>query len=164
MHAIWHIQDWGSYFHYDEGAKTIEFKRWSEVGEVMITIKFCKEIAYMLGLIPLLGLPIPILKGGDKIDVTKIDLYRNSLTMLWVAADFIEPTNVGSDLIPILRMVPIQVGTGNLEHSIFGLQYYVSVKRRMTHYFGLSMRELVNGPNIRIRGTVSITLHFKQKE
>ena len=107
--------------------------------------------------------PIPIINPGDKIDATKIDLHRNTLTMLWVNADFIKPTNVGPYLTNILRMVPIQLSTGHLEHHMFALHYYVPVKRIPLQNFRIEIRDYINGPNIKIGGTVVIPLHFRIK-
>ena len=73
-----------------------------------ITLKFCKQLAFMLGIVPNMSMNSPITKSGDKIDVTKIDMFRNTLNILWVLAYFIEPTIAGQYLTPLLRMVPIQ--------------------------------------------------------
>ena len=72
-----------------------------------IAITFCKEIAYLLGVIPTFTSPVPAIKGGWKVEQSKIDLSRNNLTLLWVFADFIAPT-CANKLLPIIRMVPIQ--------------------------------------------------------
>jgi hypothetical protein len=85
---------WNGHLVYDEDGKTIEFKG------ADIRIKFYKKIAFMLGLTPAINMPLPILKIGDKIDTKKIDLYRNTLTILWVLADFIEPTTVSPTSYP----------------------------------------------------------------
>jgi hypothetical protein len=158
---------WNGHFVHDETQKTIEFKL--DPNEPMgtgseTTIKFGKEMSFMLGLVDAINMPLPTIKIGDKIDTKLLDLYRNTLTILWVQADFIEPTIVGEDLIPILRMVPIQLTTGSMEHSMFGLQYYSKVKRRMIREFGITFKEVLDGPPIRIRGTVVINLAFKHLE
>ena len=158
---------YGGYFYYDETAKTLEFKihEHEPLGKsTETTIKFCKEFAYMLGIISNINMPVPIIKLGHKFDLSKIDMYRNTLTILWVFADFIDPTIVGPYLAPILRMVPIQLSSGNLEHQMFGLQYYLPVKRMHLQHFRIQIKEILNGPNIRIRGNVIIPLHFRIKE
>ena len=155
------LRGWGSNLHYHESTKTIEFIR--DGGAQHITLQFCKELAFMLGLIPNMNSPIPITNAGDKIDATKIDVHRNTLTMLWVNADFIKPTNVGPYLTNILRMVPIQLSTGHLEHHMFALHYYVPVKQIPLQNFRIEIRDYINGPNIKIGGTVVIPLHFRIK-
>ena len=135
-----------------------------EAIEKEFTIVFCKEIACLLGLVPNMSTPIPTTKAGDKIDISKIDLFRNTLKMLWVFADFIEPTMVGPHLSNILRIVPIQAEFGKLEHHMFALQYYIPVKRLHLQQFRIEIREIMNGPTLKIRGKVMISLHFRIKE
>ena len=84
--------------------------------------------------------------------------------MLWVFADFIEPTMVGPHLSNILRIVPIQAEFGMLEHHMFALQYYIPVKRLHLQQFRIEIREVMNGPTLKIRGKVMIPLHFRIKE
>ena len=155
------LRGWGSNLHYHESAKTIEFIR--NGGARILQYNFVKSWHIMLGLIPNMNSPIPIINAGDKIDATKIDLYRNTLTMLWVNADFIKPTNVGPYLTNILRMVPIQLSTGQLEHHMFALHYYMPVKRLPIQQFRIEIRDYINGPSLKIGGTTVIPLHFRIK-
>ena len=117
----------------------------------------------MLGIIPNMSMNSPITKSGDKIDVTKIDMYRNTLNILWVLADFIEPTIAGRYLTPLLRMVPIQQSTGQIEHHM-SMTYYLNVKPQHLQHFRIQIKEVLNGPNIKIRGEVIIPIHFRIKE
>ena len=124
-------------------------------------ITFCKELAYLLGVIPTITSPVPAIKDGWKIEQSKIDLTRNNLTLLWVFADFIAPTTCANKLLPIIRMVPIQAQQGYLEHQMFALQYYIPVRRARFQQFGISIREYWNKQPIKIRGVVTATLHFR---
>ena len=124
-------------------------------------ITFSKEVAYLLGIIPTITTPVPPIANGWKIEQSKIDLNRNNLTLLWVFADFISPTIVGNYLLPIIRMVPIQTHSGSVEHSMFALQYYVPVKQAKFADFRITIRDRLDGQPMKIRGIVTISLHFR---
>src|SRR3977135_342416 len=94
-----------------------------------VTITFCKELAYLLAVIPTITSPVPAIKGGWKVEQSKIDLARNNLILLWVFADFITPTTCANKLLPIMRMVPIQAQQGFLDHQMVDLEYYIPVRR-----------------------------------
>ena len=100
---------------------------------------FCNEIAYLLGIIPRIAAPPTPIKGGWKIETSKVNLLKNNLPLIWVMADFVEQTMVGSTRLPILRMVPVRLDSGNLEHSMQSLHYYVPVQRRRIKQFGTSI-------------------------
>jgi hypothetical protein len=67
----------------------------------------------------------------------------------------------GSAMLPLLRLVPIQVESGNLEHSMFSLQYYLPVTRARIQQFGITIRERWDAQPIKIIGAVIIVLHFR---
>ena len=92
-------------------------------------MRFCKELAYLLGIIETLSQSIPWIKHGWTIQSTFIDPKRNNLTMLWLFADFVGNTIIGNLQLPLLRYIPIKVGSGILEHSVLSNQHYVRVRR-----------------------------------
>src|SRR3981189_3702387 len=124
-------------------------------------ITFSKEVAYLLGITPTIATAVPAIAGGWKLEQTKVDVNRNNLTLLWVFADFISPTIVGNYLLPIIRMIPIQTLAGALEHSMFALQYYIPVKQAKFSDFRITIRDRLDGQPIKIRGLVTISLHFR---
>ena len=127
-------------------------------------IEFCKELSFLLGITSMLTAHIPSLKHGWEIELSNIDLHRNNLTLIWVLADFVGTTMIGNMKLPILRMVPIQAGSGLFEHSIFALQNYVPVKRRQIQNLGISIRDKIHGCNNESLITLDriiITLHFR---
>ena len=62
---------------------------------------------------------------------------------MWVFADFVKKTMIGGGggMIPLLRLAPIQVETGVLEHYMFALEYYVPVIRARIQHFAITIRE-----------------------
>jgi hypothetical protein len=134
-----------------------------------LKVTFCGELAYLLGMVPTVHAPpTPIAADystpGWKIEARKIDLTRNNLTLVWVFADFIERMGFGPTTLPLLRMVPIQAETGQLEHSMFSLQHYVPIPKTRIREFGITIRERWDGAPVKILGEVVLTLHFRKSE
>jgi hypothetical protein len=131
------------------------------------TITFCGEIALLLGMVPTIYSAVPSIIPQEpiwRIETSKIDLDRNNLSILWVCADFIDRVGFGPTTLPLLRMVPIQADTGQLEHSMFTLQNYVPVPRRRIREFGITISERWDGAPVKIFGEVVLVLHFRARE
>src|SRR5258708_6599622 len=111
--GIWPYMGYGGFFT-KEGEFQIDRQKHGHASETQL--RFCKKLAFLLWLIPNINIPVPLFSVGDKIDKSKADVYRNTLSLFWVVADFIEHTIVGPYTYPILRMVPIQLHTGQLKH------------------------------------------------
>ena len=125
-------------------------------------IKLCPQLAYTLGIIHRINDDVPEIDNGFKLDITGNDVTKNSLQLMWIFADFIQPTICGEYLLPVLRMTPIDLASGALEHTVFSHQHYVAVKRRRVREFGISIHERLVADPIRIGGRVTITLHFRR--
>src|SRR5204862_3821937 len=83
--------------------------------------------------------PKPI-QAGWKIEYSQVDVFRNNLRLVWVFADFVKKTMMGGgSMIPLLRLAPIQVETGVLEHYMFALEYHVPVIRARIQQFGITI-------------------------
>jgi len=127
-----------------------------------LVLEVSPAIGYSLGITNLLSIKVPNITNGWSLDVTDADVAKNNVTLLWVFADFIQPTMAGDQLFPILRMFPIQVTTGTLEHTIFSHQHYVPVKRTKIQQFGISIRENLDGDPLQMYGRIILTLHFQK--
>jgi hypothetical protein len=136
---------------------------WHAVEDLRLT--FCNELALLLGIVPRIAAPTVAIKAGWQIETSKIDVHRNNLPMMWVFADFVGKTMFGTAMLPLLRLVPIQVESGNLEHSMFSLQYYLPVQHNRIQQFAITIREHWNDSHpIKIIGSVIIVLHFRVRE
>ena len=130
-------------------------------------VKLCKEMSYLLGIIPTLTSYVPSLKHHWEGNLEDVDISRNNLTMLWVFADFIGTTMVANMRLPLLRLVPIQVGSGLFEHSIFTMQHYVPVRSAMIQQFRIYIRDRItkcNTESLEMEDRLVLTLHFRLRE
>src|SRR5271167_201395 len=125
-------------------------------------IRLPPQIAYSLGIIQHINDDVPEINDGFKVDITNNDTTKNSLQLMWIFADFIQPTICGEFLLPVLRMTPIDLVSGALEHTVFSNQHYVAVKRRKMRELYVSIRERLDANPIRIGGRVTMTLHFRR--
>src|SRR5271167_1289364 len=125
-------------------------------------IRLPPQIAYSLGIIHHINDDVPEINDGFKVDITNNDTTKNSLQLMWIFADFIQPTICGEFLLPVLRMTPIDLVSGALKHTVFSNQHYVAVKRRKMRELYVSIRERLDANPIRIGGRVTMTLHFRR--
>ena len=142
--------------------------QWSATDtDKLARIQLCKELAYLLGITPTLTSYLPALKHGWKGDLADVDLSRNNLTMIWIFADFIGTTMVANKRLPLLRLVPIQAGSGLFEHSIFTMQHYVPVRAAKIQNFRIFIRDRItdcNTMNLEMEDRLIVTLHFRLRE
>ena len=124
-------------------------------------LEFCRELAYMMGIIDILSLPVPNLKNDWDTKRDMIDPLRNNLTFIWVMGDFVMPTIVGDRLEPLLRFIPVHAGSGIMEHSIFSTQQYLNVPRRHISSLSMYMQDMLGAKKLDIRDPIALTLHFR---
>ena len=158
------IGRWGPYWAVPAHLKfEIETKYAYQAGYGHTEITFCNEVAFLLGMVSKVSTqPAPI-KNGWRVDLDKVNVTRNNLSILWVFADFVEQTMVGPHMLPLLRLVPVQqMDSGNLEHSMFSLQNYIPVPRKRIRQFGVSLHTHWNAEPLPMRGPVAIVLHFRK--
>ena len=107
---------------------------------------------------------VPTITKDFKFDITNNEINKNNISLMWMFADFIEASIVGEFLLPILRMIPIDLSSssGASEHTIFAHQHYVPVKRCKMQDFGITLRERLDGEPINFIRPVIVTLHFQR--
>ena len=132
--------------------------------EPLVKIQFCKELAFLLGAIDALTMPLPWLKHSWNTPKENIDPKRNNLSMLWLFGDFVGNTIIGDLQLPMLRFVPIKVGSGIMEHAIFSTQHYVRVKRGKVQNLRITFIESLLGSTLNVSEPVALTLHFRIRE
>ena len=81
--------------------------------------------------------------------------------MLWVFGDFMGNTIIGNLMLPMLRFIPVKVGSGILEHAIFSTQHYVRVRRKKITSLSLTFREQLTGGGLHVSEPIALTLHFR---
>ena len=128
--------------------------------EPLVQIQFCKELAFLLGTIDALTMPLPWLQNSWHTLKENIDPKRNNLSMLWLFGDFVGNTIIGNLQLPMLRFVPIKVGSGIMEHAIFSTQHYVRVKRCKVQNLRITFKESLLGDTLNVSEPVALTLHF----
>src|SRR5271167_2478914 len=70
------------------------------------------SLVYTLGIIPRLNSVVPTITKDFKFDITNNEINKNNISLMWMFADFIEESIVGEFLLPILRMIPIDLSPG----------------------------------------------------
>jgi hypothetical protein len=109
------------------------------------------------------GNPKPLIDGS----VITSEAFKFNATepeILWLFADFVNPTMMGSYSLPIIRMMPIPptAAEKHLEHTIFPHPFYVPVKSTKLSCLSVEFHEILDAPPITIEGEVIIQLHFQQ--
>src|SRR5277367_2791130 len=132
--------------------------------EPLVQIQFFKELAFLMGAIDALTMPLPWLKNSWNTPKENIDPKRNNLSMLWLFGDFVGNTIIGNLQLPMLRFVPIKVGSGIMEHAIFSTQHYVRVKRGKVQNLRITFKESLLGSTLNVSEPVALTLHFRSRE
>jgi hypothetical protein len=126
-----------------------------------LQIKFCPELAFMLGVNDRLYTANPWISSGWSSE--QMDIRRNTLVRLWVFADFIVPTIIGPMKSPLLRFVPVAAGTSELIHSAFVTNDYRPCLRKRFNCLRMWISERCNScANLELFGTVVFCLHFRK--
>ena len=125
-------------------------------------IQFCKELAYLMSATTMLTMQVPWATHGWGVVKESIDPKRNNLVLLWLFGNFVRNTIIGNLQLPMIRFVPIKVGSGIMEHAIFSTQHYVKVKRKIFSKIEISFKETLNGGALNIHEPIAITLHFRR--
>ena len=83
--------------------------------------------------------------------------------MLWMFGDFVQNTIIGNRAEPLIRFIPVKIGSGILEHAIFSTQHYCAVPRRFVDVLQITFREFIDGGLLNTREPIALTLHFRIK-
>jgi hypothetical protein len=126
-----------------------------------LQVRFCPELAFVLGVNDRLYAANPWITSGWSSE--KMDIRRNTLVRLWVFADFIVPTIIGPMKAPILRFVPVAVGTSELIHCTFVTNDYRPCLRKRFNCLRMWISERCNScTNLELFGSVVFCLHFRK--
>ena len=126
-----------------------------------IEMQFCSELAYLLGIITTMTAPVPWVRHMYTADMAEIDIKRNNISKLWLFGNFVQNTMVGPLQLPLVRYVPIRVGSGVLEHAVMSLNQSSQVKRTQLSSLSITFREDVLGDILNVHKPVVMTLLFK---
>src|SRR6266853_2438589 len=132
--------------------------------KIQYSLQFCNELAYLMGLIPALTLPVPAITDEWKCDTRSINPHRNNLTRLWMFGDFVQNTIIANLTKPLLRFIPVRVGSGIMEHAIFSVQNYTPVSRQCINRLCITLQATVNGTPLKMHDQIALTLHFSIKQ
>ena len=83
---------------------------------------------------------------------------------LFVYCDVLEPRVVGDSQVPLLRIVPVEGGNGELVTRIYENVHYVRLQRKTFQTIEINIRDRA-GVNVPFEaGTLNVTLHFRQRK
>ena len=95
--------------------------------------------------------------GGVVSDLDPVD-------SLFVYCDVLEPRVVGDSQVPLLRIVPVEGGNGELVTRIYENVHYVRLQRKTFQTVEINIRDHA-GANVPFEaGTLNVTLHFRQRK
>ena len=95
--------------------------------------------------------------GGVVSDLDPVD-------SLFVYCDVLEPRVVGDSQVPLLRIVPVEGGNGELVTRIYENVHYVRLQRKTFQTIEINIRDHA-GVNVPFEaGTLNVTLHFRQRK
>ena len=83
---------------------------------------------------------------------------------LYVYCDIVESHPVGHTKVPLLRVVNVKGKYGDDVSSIFSNIYYHPVKQRYFDTIEIDIRDSIGRKIPFVRGTVTITLHFRLRK
>ena len=130
--------------------------------KTMLAIRFCKEMAILLGIVNLQSPNVPTILNGWNIPVKDIDLTKNNLPALWVYGDFVGTTMIGPCRDSILKIVPIQSDSLSIVHSVFHMQDFIAVRNRKIQNLTIWFQETPSSRrHFKIFYDVIITLYFR---
>jgi len=137
-------------------------------GTVHLSITFCKQIAVILGILPLASIGgIPLIVPGWRSDISKIGMTRNTIPSLWVYGDFVVTSMIGDRRDNILKVLPITANDASvaISHVMSYGNDYVLVQRRKIKIFKLWFKEEPHHDyNLNINEDVVIVLLFRLKQ
>src|SRR5277367_6268329 len=84
------------------------------------------------------------------------------ITMLWVFADFVEPTIMGSQQQPLLGIVPLDISQSDTNYKLIPKMFYYKVQQRKIRNIIISICDNYMGNVLDITKEFIITLHFKR--
>src|SRR5277367_4443961 len=83
------------------------------------------------------------------------------MTMLWVFADFVEPTIMDSQQQPLLGMVPLDITQSDINYKLITKMFYYKVQQRKIRNITISICDDYMGNVLNITKEFIITLHVK---
>ena len=128
------------------------------VEDSVTKIKFCREIAQLLGLLARFGAKPQWIQGGDMGLLKDVDVNRNNAGILWILGDFIKPVFVGNNRAPVLHILTTSLEEG-VTHEQAINRYYHEVMRFSTRSLGITITHELNQP-LNFYNSFVLTLHF----
>lgn len=132
-----------------------------------LKIIFCKQIAVMLGIIPISSIgAIAAIVNGWRTEFIKISVLRNTIPSLWIYGDFVVTSMIGDRRDNILKILPITANDASvaISHVMSYGNDYVLVQRRRIKKFRLWFKEQPHYDNLNINENVVIVLLFRLKQ
>src|SRR6266853_883900 len=125
-------------------------------------VSFSPEINYILGLTSgVYDRQTKLISTGFEFD-DSINCNRNTISLLWIYADFVNSTVLGPIRDRLLALVTVNETTGWVDHRILAKQYYVPVQR--CRYASLGFNICSDpGTTMEILSTITLVLHFKAR-
>src|SRR5277367_3626416 len=97
----------------------------------------------------------------SKYAISPYDLNKNTLRQIYVLCDIIQPCQVGSDQMQLMRILPIDVATNLIPANIFIAMSSHRVIKDKINVIRISITEYLNGPPLKLRDTVFVKLIFE---
>lgn len=93
-------------------------------------------------------------------DVADLD----TVDSLYVYCDVVQPRVVGDSQVPLLRIVPVEGKHGDLVTRIYENVHYVRVQKKNFQSMEINIRDRTGQKVPFERGTLNVTLHFRQRK
>ena len=130
--------------------------------DMMLAIQFCQELAILLGVVETLNQVVPAIIPGWSVKFKHVNILKNNLTMMWIYANFVATTMIGSTRGQILKLVPIVDDTKSILHSVFHMYDFVPVQRRRIQSFEIWFQEGPGSPSVLpIDEEIVVVLYFR---
>jgi len=148
---------------YGGGTDQIIEKRGSD--DSLVKILFCPEISILLGIIPDLNVPPPMIMRGWSVQLNEVNVHKNNLKMLWIYGDFCVTTMIGPTRDQLLRIVPVLMDPPAVQFSSYYGQDYVAVQRRRMTNLEVWIKETPEISDVLpLNGEIVIVLLFRPKQ
>src|SRR5277367_6591602 len=124
-------------------------------------IVFDPILSYLFGVTSNIHAPSVMLYNDFLFD-DSIDVTRFIITMLWVFADFVEPTIMGSQQQPLLGIVPLDITQSDTNYKLIPKMFYYKVQQRKIRNIIISICDNYMGNVLDITKEFITILHFKR--
>ena len=141
-------------FHYDEIKRRVTAK---------VVTRNSLQCAVLLGeaIQRILGFDSSVISAGEIEASSAVDL--DPLHSIYVYCDLIEPRVVGDKMAQLLRVVPVEGGSGQMVTRIYENVHYTPLQRKSFETVEIDIRESLGVKVPFERGTLNVTLHFRRR-